>query len=85
MESTLYTKVEGRNLFIMCLYVDDIIFISTSDAMIDQFKNALIDLFEMSDLGEMNYFFNMQVKESSSGILITQSTYIKDLLNHFNM
>lgn len=59
----MYTKVEGRNFFIMCLYVDDIIFTSTFDAMISEFK--------MSDLGEMNYFLSMQVKKSFSDILIT--------------
>lgn len=59
VESTLYTKVEGSNFFIICLYVDDIIFTSTFDAMIDQFKNAMISEFEMSDLEEMNYFLGI--------------------------
>lgn len=53
--------------------------------MINQFNNATSSEFEMSDLGEMNYFLGLQVKQSSNGIFITQSKYVEDLLVHFKM
>lgn len=84
-KSTLYIKVEGSNFLTLSLYVDDIIITSTFDAMIDQFKNVMISEFEMSDLGEVNYFLGLKFKQSSCGILITQSKYVEDLLAHFKM
>jgi hypothetical protein len=34
--------------------------------------------FEMSMIGELNYFLGLQVKQSPEGIFISQSKYAKD-------
>ena len=40
----------------------------------------MVKEFEMSDLGDMQYFLGMQVQQSSSYIFITQSKYVDDML-----
>jgi len=41
--------------------------------------------FEMSMIGELNYFLGLQVKQSSEGIFISQSKYAKDLVKRFGL
>ena len=54
-EPTLYTKVnEQGKMLIVCLYVDDLIF--TSDYGISDFKTVMESVFEMIDIGLMNFF-----------------------------
>jgi hypothetical protein len=41
--------------------------------------------FEMSMIGELNYFLGLQVKQTAKGIFISQSKYAKDLVKHFGL
>ena len=41
--------------------------------------------FEMSMMGELNYFLGLQVKQLDDGIFISQINYEKDMLNKFNL
>lgn len=41
--------------------------------------------FEMSMIGELNYFFGLQVKQTAEGIFISQSKYAKDLVKRFGL
>ncbi|XP_075109224.1 secreted RxLR effector protein 161-like [Nicotiana tabacum] len=41
--------------------------------------------FEMSMKGELNFFWGLQVKQSTKGTFISQQKYIKVILNRFDM
>ena len=41
--------------------------------------------FEMSMMGELNFFLGLQVKQTSNGTMIHQQKYIKELLKRFGM
>jgi hypothetical protein len=41
--------------------------------------------FEMSMIGELNYFLGLQVKQTVEGIFISQSKYAKDLVKRFGL
>lgn len=56
---------------IVCLYVDDLIYMGTNDQMLDDFKEAMMKEYEMTDLGIMKYFLGMQVKQSKGEIFIS--------------
>ena len=63
IEPTLYTKVnEHGQILIVCLYVDDMIFIG--DLELDEFKVAMVNEFEMIDFGLMKYFVRIEVEKS---------------------
>lgn len=55
-EHTLYVKVnkEGE-ILIVCLYADDLIFTGKSREMIQDFKEAMVQEFKMTDIGHMSY------------------------------
>lgn len=39
----------------------------------------------MSMISELNYFLGLQVKQTSEGIFISQSKYVKDLFKRFGI
>ena len=41
--------------------------------------------FEMSMMGELNFFLGLQVKQLKEGIFINQSKFSKELLKKYNM
>ena len=41
--------------------------------------------FEMSMMGELNFFLGLQIKQLKEGTFINQAKYIKDLLKKFNL
>ena len=61
-EPSLYVKCEGnRDFLVICLYVDDLIYMGTNRRMVEDFKKAMMKEFEMTDLGLMKYFLGFQV------------------------
>lgn len=46
---------------IISLYVDDLLVTRNNLEMIDKFKTKMKKGFEMTDLGEMSYFLEMQI------------------------
>ncbi|CAH9069263.1 unnamed protein product, partial [Cuscuta epithymum] len=41
--------------------------------------------FEMSMMGELNFFLGLQIKQSSKGTQISQQKYLKELLKKYGM
>ena len=41
--------------------------------------------FEMSMIGELSYFFGLQIKQLKNGTFVSQGKYIKDMLKKFGM
>ena len=84
-EPTLYTKRQDKNFLFVCLYVDDMIYMGSSSSLIDEFQVCMKKEFEMTDLGLLNYFLGIEVKQVEAGVFISQRKYAMDLLKRFNM
>ncbi|GJT30125.1 putative ribonuclease H-like domain-containing protein [Tanacetum coccineum] len=85
VDNTLFTKKRSSNLIIVQIYVDDIIFGSTCQDMCDEFAKIMHDEFEMSMMGELNFFLGLQIKQMEDGIFFNQSKYIKEMLKKFGL
>ncbi|GJV20256.1 retrovirus-related pol polyprotein from transposon TNT 1-94 [Tanacetum coccineum] len=85
VDNTLFTKKRSSNLIIVQIYVDDIIFILTCQDMCDEFAKIMHDEFEMSMMGELNFFLGLQIKQIEDGIFFNQSKYIKEMLKKFGL
>ncbi|GJT21676.1 retrovirus-related pol polyprotein from transposon TNT 1-94 [Tanacetum coccineum] len=85
VDNTLFTKKKSSNLIIVQIYVDDIIFGSTCQDMCDEFAKIMHDEFEMSMMGELNFFLGLQIKQMEDGIFFNQSKYIKEMLKKFSL
>ena len=69
----------------MLVYGDDIIITGSSDQVVNQLLQKLQVDFAMKDLGELHYFLGIEVKKTSTGIVLTQSKYTSELLKKMNM
>ncbi|GJT26820.1 retrovirus-related pol polyprotein from transposon TNT 1-94 [Tanacetum coccineum] len=85
VDNTLFTKKKSLNLIIVQIYVDDIIFGLTCPDMCDEFAKIMHDEFEMSMIGELNFFLGLQIKQMEDGIFFNQSKYIKEMLKKFGL
>ncbi|GJX76169.1 retrovirus-related pol polyprotein from transposon TNT 1-94 [Tanacetum coccineum] len=68
------------------IYVDDHYITDRLDPdMCDEFAKIMHDEFEMSMMGELNFFFGLQIKQMKDGIFFNQSKYIKEMLKKFGL
>lgn len=73
------------SILIRCLYVDDLLITGNSDHVIYEFKQRLNARFEMTDLGQIQYFLGIQIKKLKAGLFISQEKYAYDLLKKYQM
>ncbi|GJS52539.1 retrovirus-related pol polyprotein from transposon TNT 1-94 [Tanacetum coccineum] len=85
VDNILFTKKKSSNLFIVQIYVDDIIFGLTCQDMCDEYAKIMHDEFEMSIMGELNFFTGLQIKQMEDGIFFNQSKYTKEMLKKFGL
>jgi hypothetical protein len=72
-------------LFVLQIYVDDIIFGSTNQDYCDEFGKMMAKEFEMSMIGELSFFLGLQIKQMKERTFVSQTKYIKDMLKKFGM
>ncbi|GJY35139.1 retrovirus-related pol polyprotein from transposon TNT 1-94 [Tanacetum coccineum] len=85
VDNTLFTKKRNSHIIIVQIYVDDIIFGSTCQELCDDFSKIMHDEFEMSMMGELNFFLGLQIKQLEDGIFFNQSKYVKEMLKKFGL
>ncbi|XP_025611754.1 uncharacterized mitochondrial protein AtMg00810-like [Arachis hypogaea] len=49
------------------------------------FAKLMTNEFDMSMMGELNFFFGLQIKQTAEGIFIHQEKYAKELVKKFGM
>lgn len=59
-------------MFIVQVYVDDIIFGGTNDSFRGEFAQLMNSKFEMSMMGDLNFFLGLQTKQTLAGTSIHQ-------------
>ena len=70
-------------IFIIQIYVDNIIFSSTNESLCESFAKIISQEFKMSLMGELTFFIGLQIKKLSDGTFISQTKYTLDLLKWF--
>jgi hypothetical protein len=85
LDTTLFLMFDGKDMLIVQIYVDDIIFGSTNENLCKEFSKTMQDEFEMSMMGELKFFLGLQIKQTEDGIFLNQSKYVIDLLKRFGL
>ncbi|KAE8655864.1 hypothetical protein F3Y22_tig00117016pilonHSYRG00207 [Hibiscus syriacus] len=78
-------KIKDEDILIVCLYVDDLIFTGSNPSMFNEFKDVMMKEFEMTDMGLMAYYLDIEVKQQKDRIFISQENYTKEILKKFKM
>nr|GEW55896.1 retrovirus-related Pol polyprotein from transposon TNT 1-94 [Tanacetum cinerariifolium] len=80
MDKTLFIKKDRDDILFVQVYVDDIIFGSIKKSLCDEFEQVMHKRFQMSSIGELNFFLGLQVKQKDDGIYISQDKYVADIV-----
>ncbi|GKE30633.1 putative ribonuclease H-like domain-containing protein [Tanacetum coccineum] len=64
IDKTLFIKRDKKDIMLVQVYVDDIIFGSTKKSWCDEFEALMKSRFQMSSMGELTFFLVLQVKQN---------------------
>jgi hypothetical protein len=82
---SLYVKKTDHGIVIIVIYVNDLIIIGDNDVDISNLKKLLKQKFEMKDLGELHYFFDIELIQFPKGIWLLQRQYALNKLSEYGM
>ncbi|WVZ52661.1 hypothetical protein U9M48_003699 [Paspalum notatum var. saurae] len=85
VDKTLFLLSRSGDTLIVQIYVDDIIFGGSSHALVSSFAEQMSREFEMSLMGELQFFLGLQIKQGLEGTFVHQTKYTRDILKKFNM
>ncbi|GJS12708.1 retrovirus-related pol polyprotein from transposon TNT 1-94 [Tanacetum coccineum] len=85
VDPTLFIRRQGKDILLVQIYVDDIIFASTTPELCDQFSKIMCLKFKMSMMGKISFFLGLQISQSPRGIFINQSKYALESLKKYGM
>ncbi|GJY34550.1 retrovirus-related pol polyprotein from transposon TNT 1-94 [Tanacetum coccineum] len=74
---------EGKELLLVQIYVDDIIFVASTPELCDLFAKIMCSKFKMSMMGKISFFLGLQISQSPRGIFINQSKYALESLKKY--
>jgi hypothetical protein len=63
VDQTLFLLRQGKDILIVKVYVDDIVFGRSSNSLVAGFAEDMSREFEMSMMGELQFFFGLQIKQ----------------------
>jgi hypothetical protein len=78
-EPAIYTRCRESQL-IVGVYVDDMIITGAVSDDISEFKKEMASVFKMSDLGLLQYYLGIEMKQSTEGITLSQWAYARKIL-----
>ncbi|GJZ11155.1 retrovirus-related pol polyprotein from transposon TNT 1-94 [Tanacetum coccineum] len=83
VDPTLFIRKEGKELLLVQIYVDDIIFVASTPELCDLFAKIMCSKFKMSMMGKISFFLGLQISQSPRGIFINQSKYAIESLKKY--
>nr|GEX46306.1 retrovirus-related Pol polyprotein from transposon TNT 1-94 [Tanacetum cinerariifolium] len=83
VDPTLFIRRDGKELLLVQIYVDDIIFAASTPELCDLFAKIMCSKFKMSMMGKISFFLGLQISQSPRGIFINQLKYILESLKKY--
>ncbi|GKF87105.1 putative ribonuclease H-like domain-containing protein, partial [Tanacetum coccineum] len=83
IDKTLFIRSQRGDIFLVQVYIDDIIFGSTNKKLCIAFEKLMHEKFQMSSMGELTFFLGLQVEQKKDGIFISQDKYVGEILKKF--
>ncbi|GJT42172.1 retrovirus-related pol polyprotein from transposon TNT 1-94 [Tanacetum coccineum] len=85
INKSLFIKKDKKDIMLVQVYVDDILFGSSRKSWCDEFEALMESRFQISSMGELTLFFGLQVKQKTYGIFISQDKYVAEMLKKFDL
>ncbi|GKB06539.1 putative ribonuclease H-like domain-containing protein [Tanacetum coccineum] len=84
VDPTMFIHKEGKELLLVQVYVDDIIFATSTPELCDIFAKIMCLKFKMSMMGKISFFLGLQIFQNPRGIFINQSKYALESLKKYD-
>ncbi|GKE75692.1 retrovirus-related pol polyprotein from transposon TNT 1-94, partial [Tanacetum coccineum] len=84
VDPTLFIHKEGKELLLVQVYVDDIIFAASTPELCDLFAKIMCSKFKISMMGKILFFLGLQIFQNPKGIFINQSKYALKSLKKYD-
>jgi len=84
-DTTFFIKESNDNFILVQVYMDDIVFSSVNEVLCANFGKLMTSKFDMSMMGELTFFLELQIKQTPSGIFVHQGKYAKELVKKFGL
>nr|GEW68184.1 retrovirus-related Pol polyprotein from transposon TNT 1-94 [Tanacetum cinerariifolium] len=83
VDPTLFIRRNGNDLLLVQIYVDDIIFATSTPELCDIFTKIMCSKFKMLMMGKILFFLGLQISQSPRDIFINQSKYALESLKKY--
>ena len=83
LDNCLFVKCVGEEIYLISLYVDDILIAGSNLVEIEKIKQEFTTRYEMKDLGELEYYLGMKVTRTEDFITVDQMRYTLDMLKKY--
>jgi len=83
LDNCLFVKNIGEEIYLISLYVDDILIAGTDLQEVKRIKQQFTDHFEMKDMGELNYYLGMKITRTDDFIKLDQAGYVREILEKY--
>ena len=80
-----YYRTSSGQCIYLIVYVDDIVITSNDQDGIWKFKQHLFSPFQTKDLGKLKYFLGIEIIQSKSGVVMSQTKHVLDILEETSM
>nr|GFB73984.1 retrovirus-related Pol polyprotein from transposon TNT 1-94 [Tanacetum cinerariifolium] len=85
MDPTLFICRKGKELLLVQMYVDDIIFVVSTPKLCELFAKIMCSKFKMSMMGKISFFLGLQISQNPRGIFINQAKYALESLKKYGL
>ncbi|GKD43360.1 uncharacterized mitochondrial protein-like protein [Tanacetum coccineum] len=85
VDPTLFIRREGKDILLVQIYVDDIIFASTKPDLCEKISEIMCLKFKFSMMGKMSFFLGLQISQCHKGIFHNQSKYALEIIKKYGM
>jgi hypothetical protein len=85
VDKTLFILRQGDDILIVHVYVDHIALDGSSHSLVARYAEDMSKEFEMSMMGELQFFLGLLIKQTKEGTFVHQAKYMKDILKKFKM
>ncbi|GJV40312.1 retrovirus-related pol polyprotein from transposon TNT 1-94 [Tanacetum coccineum] len=83
VDPTLFTRRDGKELILVQIYVDDIIFAVSTSELCDLFSKIICSKFKITMMGKISFFLGLQISQSPRDIFINKSKYALESLKKY--
>lgn len=80
LDHVVYRRAKDSISFLVGVYVDDLIITGSRTADIVEFKEHLMKMYIMSDLGLLSYYLGIEVNQTAEAITLCQSSYVRKIV-----